>query len=526
MTEEITNPDLAYFRFEEPDLLKQIWDELNKDHIFDHKEKLFLFLAYCSSLLHPDYRISVALVGDSSTGKDNINKAVIKHFPENLVLDCSRITGPALEDDIQNYKAVYIGEGNFQREDGSNKPILEYIKSLAENGTRVLKKDLRTGNKELRDDGKQDRKTMVFSTTDTGHNEELATRFCLLSIDGYPAKTGAINRSVSKIAADYHLEMDTRERSINPSWIKMGISKLKIPEFISIPYAERMFVSDKNPRSTRDYKRFLNLIRALAFIHQRNRYWEIMDGHHVLFASPEDFYNAFAIAEDIFSRSYSQIEKRLQAVIDTMKKLERDGRSEKLPDGNYVDRADIQESLGIGHRNTVSKRMKALSELGLVSYTNTGLPEKSGKRSLWKLSVQSSVHEALLNVQKDRAFEEITKIYDEKVNGSERLMNALLNASKIQKSICIDIPDDKNTPNVHSFRGGTPKGQNSRLGRFFGENEHLKVNVSLVADYCKEPVHIDAVKSTFGLTDSDIEYLTKEGILFETTPGMVKNACC
>ena len=98
----------AIARFKNPKILENIKSELDRDHIGDDKEKMFVFLSACSSRLHPSYRFSVALTGYFSEGKTNLWKSIAKHLPGHWYVDLTRITRASLEDDIKNYNLIYF----------------------------------------------------------------------------------------------------------------------------------------------------------------------------------------------------------------------------------------------------------------------------------------------------------------------------------------------------------------------------------------------------------------------------------
>lgn len=492
-------------QFNDKDLLNKIFKELNRDHVGDPKEKMFLFCSYISSMLHPDYRMSVALLGDSSVGKDNIDNTCIKHLPAGSALKVTRITGSSLEDDVKEFNAISIGEGNFAREDGSNKAILEYVKQLAESGTHVIKKDVKTGYKEPKNE-KQDRKVVVYSTTDLRHDQELSTRFCVLSIGHSPGKTHAINEDTLRKSADVQESIAQRQRNTEPSWIAHGLRFLKYPDYIVIPFAEHIPVDSGSPRSQRDLKRFLNLIRVLAFLNQRNRLFvESTDGDNILYAAPEDLLNALEIGSEIFEQSYSDIEWRLQRVLDVFDLLP--GESIEDSPGLWIRKKDIQDNLAIKNRDTLNKRLKELSNKGIIQGIRSG-------RDVFYKCVQKAFNLPLIPVQKYVIYRDIDKKYSKIIERIERV-NTINRTHFVHiKTVCIDLSEH----NAFNYL-------NTYTKRVSGDKiERVKLNGlgSEIAQYCKEPTHRDAIKSTFGVSDNEIDCLLNGGILQEVSPGRLK----
>lgn len=359
-------------KLEDPDLLKHVKEELDRDHIGDDPEKLFVFCSAISGQLKPDYRFSTALVGYSSEGKDNLWKAVTRHLPEDWYVDVTRITGSSIEDDIKPFNTIYFGER------GANEEITEQIKQLVEGGIDVIKKDTRTGYKTARRE-RQPTKVGIYSTTEDSVDEELATRYCIASVHGNPQKYQRVNEATLEQASSLKMQKEASARKSMATWIEKGLSLLKSFDYIVIPYAPLLKVESRVPRSQRDLKRFLNLIRALAWLHQRQR---PKFEHHeakILIATPEDLYNAREIGDEIFAQSLSGLEPRLQRVLEKYDEIVReqpnqithfDDQSVEYLD--WVDRSIIQKELGIKRAETIRRHIKTLTDMGMLTYYNTG----------------------------------------------------------------------------------------------------------------------------------------------------------
>ena len=368
-TEEILQKELtteekkeAIKILEDPELLHKIKFELDKDHIGDNKQKVFLFVNSNSSRLKPEYRFSSALTGNTSEGKTNLWKTIKKHLPDEWYLDLTRITGATLEDDVQEYNLIYFGES------GANKNLLEQIKQAVEDGMDVIKKDLRNDNKTARRE-KQPRKVGLYSTTKNPKDEELQSRYCTISVHGNQNKYEKVNEYTLSTAGDFTKEIEKDNRSTKPTWIKKCLRVLEYYDVITIPYAPLLLVNSESSRSQRDLKRFLNLIRSITWIHQYQRISFEYNGKKILISSPEDFYNALSIGKEIFDQSLSGLGPRLQEVIDSYIELKEDNKvipniDDNAPDLDWVERNELQKALGVS-RETIKERTEALSDLNI-----------------------------------------------------------------------------------------------------------------------------------------------------------------
>lgn len=355
-------------KLRQPDLLEKIKAELDQDHIGDDKSKLFLFCDCCTSRLRPEYRMSAALTGDTSEGKTNLKATIFRHLPDEWYIDLTRITASSLEDDIQLFNLIYFGEK------GANKQIIEQIKQLVEDGMDILKKDARTDYKEARRE-KQPRKVGIYSSTGNQDDEELSSRYCIVSVHGNESKYKEVNRNTLDNASDVKKEIARHNRKDKPTWLEHSLRLLEDYDFVTIPYAMLLQVDSNKGRSQRDLKRFLNLIRVLAWLHQYDRFIFTYEKHKILIASPEDFYNAMEIGDEIFSQSISELEPRLQEVLDcynelknsqpTLMDIEDDDKEDELL---WVDRSQIQQKLKIDSVNTIKSRVKKLSDMNILTY--------------------------------------------------------------------------------------------------------------------------------------------------------------
>lgn len=437
--------------FQDPDLLKNIKIELDKDHIGDDKAKLFLFACACSSRLIPDNRFSTAITGDSSEGKDNLWKTIHRHLPDGWFLDLTRTTIASLEDDVKKFNCIYIGEGNFKG--GSNAPIIDTFKQLVEDGIRTLKKDIRKDHKKSRFEN-QPRKVGIYSTTEDSSDEELATRFCVISVHGSPGKYRLVNENTKKIASNTDLQIDRIERKEKPTWIQNGLKTLKNFDIINIPYAELLEVECRVARSQRDFKRFLNLIRSLAWIRQHNRVQYEYRGCRILVVSAEDFYDAMEIGKEIFDQSLSGFEPRLQRIMDSYKKIVKEnshlvnrdveGAEKEL---NWIDRSLIQKDLGIKKRETVQKHIETLTDLNFFTYFNKGNRTYVALKFIDSPSDSPSIY-PLITVPKNYLY---TLIHD----NEDQILNELLDGKRAVKW-SLASPDKKICSNILSLTPDRP----------------------------------------------------------------------
>jgi len=285
-------------RFKAPDLLNQIWFELEKTHKKDSREKLAVFIGCLTSeSINPKERISLALKGESSSGKDSCVKTVLSHFPKEDSFILTRGTQSALEEEANKVKRIFFSEINQARE-GANHELTEVFKQLSEGGTSVLKRDQNT-HAVVRVES--DQKTLIYGTTETETDDELQTRYVVIPIQSDEIK--------NKIVVDYYLDEAEKPtpKSNNESWICQGIRLLDRKPVI-IPFAKSL----KNcfdltqDRIKRDVQRLLSLTKAVAWLHQKQR----IEHEGFIYAEPFDWLYVVNIFEDFFTLTYNNLDAR------------------------------------------------------------------------------------------------------------------------------------------------------------------------------------------------------------------------
>jgi len=354
----------ALEKFKEVNLLNNILEELSKTHLGDRNLKMTNFLVNTSGLLpNPKRRMSIALKGGTSVGKDNEIKTCLLHMPKETYIFLTSATQSTIEDDIKNKRIIAFSEVNAFREGGANKFLIEVIKQKTEGGTSSIKKDIRKGLKTARyEEGEQT--TINYATTEAEKDEEMGTRF----IEGHITINYDRIKIVNDNTLDTFSDLDRllEDNSKKDSWIKIGLSYFYNQEEqfeIYLPFAKHLkeqingeYIFDhSNPRSQRDIKRLLALTCATTYLFQLQREKTEHKGRKILVGEPQDLINTLYFTSKFFNQSYTGLDARLTEVIKVMEEL----------GGEWVARDGIQEKLGIT-RNTIKKYCGILAEEGLI----------------------------------------------------------------------------------------------------------------------------------------------------------------
>jgi hypothetical protein len=320
--------DIALERFRRPDLLHQVYRELDKDHVGDDCSKVLLFLIMSTALMQPKNRISFRLSGNSAGGKDNLFNAVAKHLPEGVFTKYTGTSDKFLLRLIDSTSGIYVGELNMQRRGGSNQNIIEILKARMEGGTNYGFLETETGNKQVAKTNKVEQGTVGYSTTEIENDDELATRAINIAVTASEDQTKAVLNHIADTD-------DASAENAEASWISAGLSQLDRDAVIAIPKEIKQALASradtKNLRARRDIKRLFSIIRASAFIHQLQRPRQ----DKIVYAVNADVYHALRSLDNTLNRTYTNIEPRMQVVLDSL-------GDDPVPMQDVVERLDIR----------------------------------------------------------------------------------------------------------------------------------------------------------------------------------------
>jgi hypothetical protein len=383
-----TNEELSMVdKFQDKELLKNILNELSKDHIGDDNLKMTTFLCDVSGLSPtPSLRKSIAIKANSAEGKDNLIKTCLKHMPQESCIFLTSATQATIEDDINDKKIIAFSEVNSNREVGANKYLTEVIKQKAEGGTSSIKKDISKGMTEARFDvGEQ--ATINYGTTEIEGDEELGTRFIEGNIKTNYERIKKVNNNTLDSFSD--LDKLVNDNVCSSSWIKVGLTFFfcsdKDQFKIALPYAKFLKeqingqdIFDYNsPRSQRDLKRVLALTCAMAYLHQLQRKLIDHNGNKVLISEPQDLINTLRFSLEFFNQSYTGIDARVMNVLKIMEEIGTE----------WVARDLIEEKLNLS-KNTTIKYCQMLAKEGcLKGIKGSELIEQFGLESYHKSKI-------------------------------------------------------------------------------------------------------------------------------------------
>jgi len=288
--------------FNNPEPLQVIKEALDYVVVGEDELKMQLFLLYLTKNFHPEWLILID--GDASSGKSHTMKAVASLFGEQGKdwFAYSRMTGAALdhaEDLVHQWEKKIVIIEELQ---GTSKAVENLRVAISEGHLNFLRaeesKDAE-GNKTFSTVSEQIPLDCLFVTCNAEEFDEgaqLLSRAWVVNTDTTPGQSGKV--------IDYYLDEFSGglSRKIpNLYNIQTALQFLEIPSRIDFPFAKelREFFHTDSVRIRRDIKKFITLVKACAYFHQKDRVWN----KEILYADWRDVYMVFKYAGAAFNAS-------------------------------------------------------------------------------------------------------------------------------------------------------------------------------------------------------------------------------
>jgi DNA primase catalytic core len=229
--------------------------------------KLMGYIAATSRKL--DEPLSVLIQSRSAAGKSTLQDAIIMLIPNEDYIKYTRLTGQALfykEEDSLIHKLLAIEEEHGARDASYSIRNIQSSKYLSIAATG---KDPVTGKLKTEEYRVKGPVALMITTTEVELDYETSNRFITLTIDESKEMTERILQK--------QREQETLEGLIRKADTEQIIKRhhnaqrLLRPLQVINPYAEHLTFPSESLRARRDHKKYLGLIKAIAFIHQYQR---------------------------------------------------------------------------------------------------------------------------------------------------------------------------------------------------------------------------------------------------------------
>lgn len=307
----------------DPSLLERILADFEACGVIgENTNKLVGYLASVSRKFTKP--LGVIIQSTSAAGKTTLMEAILAFTPEEERVKYSAMTGQALfylgEQDIA-HKILAIAE-----EEGAEKATyaLKLLQSEGELTIASTGKDesgrLRTETYHVKGPA-----MIFFTTTSIELDEELANRCLTLTVDESREQTRRIHelqREEEAIQGYLRAREADRLRKLHQNAQRL-LQTLPVHN----PFAKQLTFPNNNTRLRRDQKKYLTLIRAIAFLHQHQRPGRMVQGVEHIEVTIDDIAVANRLADEVLGRSLDEMPPQTRRFLDLLHEMV----SEKKP---------------------------------------------------------------------------------------------------------------------------------------------------------------------------------------------------
>jgi DNA-directed RNA polymerase specialized sigma24 family protein len=344
--------------------------------------KLMGYLAAVSRKL--DDPLSLLILSRSAAGKSTLQDAVLEFVPDEDKSKYTRITGQALfykgENSLQ-HKFIAIEEEEGASEASYSIRAIQSSKFLT---IATTTKDPLTGGMKTQENHVKGPLSIILTTTRNDIDYETMSRFVVLTIDE--------SREQTKLIHDLQRRKDTLEGLLRSREREVLVKKhhnaqrLLKPVKVVNPYAKYLTFLDNRLRARRDHKKYLSLIKAVAFLRQYQRTTKKVEHEgktiEYIEVTLEDIEFANELANEILGRSLDELSPQSRKLLILLREMVSNISKSKgmLMSETKVSRRDIREYVKWSDHQ-VRDHLKQLIDLEYVRVT----AGRNGLRYMYEL---------------------------------------------------------------------------------------------------------------------------------------------
>ena len=309
LTEQEKEEALAYLK--DPKLFENISKDLTfaGEIIGEETNKMMLYLASIS--IKFEKPISLVIFGKSSSGKSHLANAVAKFIPDEDTFILSSSTARAFDyaDNLQ-HKFILVQEYEGIEDNLSTIRVLQSEGKLTR-AVSVKSPDDATHKTIMVSN--ECSCSVVFTTTREDIHDENSTRIFELYADESIEQTeNVVKNNILKSSLKYKNDEHKKKRIIE---LHKNVQRVLEPIEVDIPFAEHIKFPAKWTRNRRDSERFIQLIKAVAFLRQKQKQVKEINGKRYIEADDHDYEIAYSIGFKIISETLDHISDRARNVL-------------------------------------------------------------------------------------------------------------------------------------------------------------------------------------------------------------------
>ncbi|MCP4120725.1 MAG: toprim domain-containing protein, partial [Bacteroidetes bacterium] len=288
-----------------PDLISNILTDFETCGLIgEESNKLLGYLVMSSRKL--DKPLSMLILSSSGAGKSVLQDGITAFCPTEDLVKITSLSGKALfykdQGSLKN-KVLAIEEG-----DGADDAAYA-IRSLISNGVLISEstiKDLGTGRLTTMENRVEGPTSVFFTTTNPDTDPETASRFFVTGIDESREQTRRIlefQRKEQMKGKGGNQEVEAvRKRHRN-------FQRLLKPLGVRNPFGDQLAYADDRLQGRRDQPKYLQLIKAVAFLRQLQKEIKGQDENSYVEVDLEDIQAANVLTNEVLGRSLDELSR-------------------------------------------------------------------------------------------------------------------------------------------------------------------------------------------------------------------------
>jgi hypothetical protein len=349
MTKEEQEEALAFLR--SPDLIERIQKDFDAcGFIGEQIPRLFGYIATISRFLEKP--LGLLIVSRSAAGKSQLQDVITNFVPLEQLKKYTRATGQSFfyqETESLQYKVIALAEEEGARDALYSIRTLQSDQYLT---VAVTITDQKSGNKSTKEFLVKGPVVIMITTTNPEALDfETRNRFVILTIDE--------SREQTRRILEKQREQESLEGLIQTSSEEMILRKhhnaqrlLRRLKVVN-PYAGELTYPDDKLLMRREQKKYLTLIKTIAFLHQYERDVKKVKGPggklmEYIEVIPEDIALANKLAAEVLGRSLDELSPHTRNLLREIKSMvdARAAKEKKKPEEMLFSRRDIREYAG------------------------------------------------------------------------------------------------------------------------------------------------------------------------------------
>lgn len=305
-----------------PNLLDLIVEDMSMlGYVGENTNKLAGYLAAVSRKL--DDPLSILVISRSAAGKSSLQDAVLSLVPPEDFFKYTAMTSKSLfykgENTLQN-KILAIEEAAGSNEASYSIRAIQSSKHLS---IATTGRDSETGRLKTEEYKVKGPVSLFLTTTSASIDNEMATRFLQLTIDESREQTQNILEHQRKLETLEGLLIRQKQAIIINR--HHNAQRLLSPIHVVNPYAPRLTFGDSWLRLRRDHKKYLSLIKTIAFVRQYQRKVKTIkaNGKEIQYIDvlPEDIEKANELAKEIFRQTLDELSPPARKLLNEIQEM-------------------------------------------------------------------------------------------------------------------------------------------------------------------------------------------------------------